>query len=206
MEAPWLWQERHIRYSSRLAAVGSSNSFQFTVYETTNNYKPQTTNYKLIYGSFINGWYKFFRCEVWTVILEPIEGHGTWDGKESFGSLPKQTDYEGLIAVLTRATIRLNKLNSFWQNVEGVASRMKDAPGFITSIGIGEVPWVKQATFSVWQSKEHVKQFAYKMQEHTEVIRKTKKENWYSEDMFVRFKPIASIGTLRGINPLEGKL
>ena len=140
------------------------------------------------------------------MILDPIEGHGTWDGKEVFGSLPKQTEYEGLVAVLTRATIRLNKLKSFWKNVNSVATRMNDAPGFITSIGIGEVPWIKQATFSIWQSKEHMKQFAYKMHEHAEVIRKTKKENWYSEDMFVRFKPLASFGTLRGINPLEGKL
>lgn len=166
------------------------------------NYKPQTTNYKPLY----NSWYKFFRCEVWTVILEPIEGHGTWDGSEVFGTLPKQTDYEGLIAVLTRATIRINKLKSFWKNVDGVASKMNNTPGFITSIGIGEVPWIKQATFSIWQSKESMKQFAYKMQEHAAVIRKTKQQNWYSEDMFVRFKPIVSFGTLRGINPLEGKL
>ena len=163
-------------------------------------------NYKLIYGSFINWWWQFFRCEVYTILLEPIEGHGTWDGKEPFGNLPKQTGYEGLIAVLTRATIRLSKLNSFWKNVGSVAVKMSDAPGFITSIGIGEVPWVKQATFSVWQSKESMKQFAYKMQEHAAVIRKTKQENWYSEDMFVRFKPIAVFGTLNGINPLEGKL
>lgn len=179
---------------------------QWGILSVSDNYKPQTTNHQLFYGSFIKWWWLFFKCEVFTMILEPIEGHGTWDGKEAFGSLPKQTEYEGLVAVLTRATIRLNKLESFWKNVNGVASRMNDVPGFITSIGIGEVPWIKQATFSIWQSKEHMKQFAYKMHEHAEVIRKTKKENWYSEDMFVRFKPLASYGTLRGINPLEGKL
>ena len=165
----------------------------------------QTINYKIFYGSFINAWWRFFKCEVFTILLEPIEGHGTWDGKEVFGTLPKQTSYEGLTAVLTRATIRLTKVKSFWKNVDSVATKMNDAPGFITSIGIGEMPWIKQATFSVWQSKECMKQFAYKMREHAEVIRKTKQENWYSEDMFVRFKPIASFGTLNGTNPLEGK-
>ncbi len=30
--------------------------------------------------SFIHAYWKFFRCERWTIILEPLEGHGTWDG------------------------------------------------------------------------------------------------------------------------------
>lgn len=159
-----------------------------------------------VYGGFIHQWFHFFGCEIFTITLEAMEGHGSWDGKPVFGDLAKQTDYNGLIAVLTRATIRLNKLSSFWKNVNSVAQRMADAPGFITSVGIGEVPWIKQATFSVWESKEHMKQFAYKMQEHAAVIKATRKENWYSEDMFVRFKPIAVSGTLNGINPLAGKV
>ncbi len=139
---------------------------------------------------FIDGWIKLFNAKVSTITLQPIEGHGTWDGKEAFGQLPKQTDYEGKIAVLTRATIRLSKLTAFWSNVEGVAKQMATADGLITSIGIGEVPFIKQATFSIWESKKQMKDFAYKMKEHAEVIRKTKKEDWYSEEMFVRFKII----------------
>jgi hypothetical protein len=110
-----------------------------------------------------------------------------------------------MIATLTRATIRINKLRSFWKNVDGVANQMRAADGFITSLGIGEVPWIKQATFSVWKSKVHMKQFAYQMHQHAEVIRKTRQENWYSEDMFVRFKILSSKGTLRGKDPLERK-
>jgi len=139
---------------------------------------------------FISNYWKLFQVTTTTYLLQPIEGHGLWDGKEVFGKLPKQTDYEGEIAVLTRATIRLNKLNAFWKNVDSVANQMSSAEGFKTSIGIGEVPFVKQATFSIWESKLHMKNFAYKMHQHAEVIRKTKKENWYSEEMFVRFKII----------------
>ncbi len=156
--------------------------------------------------NFFSSWWKLFGCEIWTLELEPIEGHGTWDGEECFGSLPKQTDYEGPIGILTRATIRFNKLSSFWKHVEGVASQMANAEGFITSLGIGEVPWIKQATFSIWESKAYMKQFAYQMKEHAEVIRKTKKEDWYSEDMFVRFKILSSTGTLNGNDPFKRKL
>jgi hypothetical protein len=170
------------------------------------NYKPQTTNYRFLYGSFINWWWNFFNCEIYSIILEPLEGHGTWDGKKIFGEFPKQSNHEGIIAVLTRATIRLNRLKNFWTHVDGIASQMQTADGFIMSVGIGERPWIKQATFSVWESKERMKQFAYKQTQHTEVIQKTRKENWYSEEMFVRLKPIASFGSLNGKDPLKGKL
>ena len=116
-----------------------------------------------------------------------------------------QSEYDGILAVLTRATIRLNRLPNFWRHVDAVASQMSNADGFIISVGIGEVPWIKQATFSIWQSKEHMKNFAYKMKDHTEVVRKTRQENWYSEDMFVRFKPIVSSGSLHGSDPLNLK-
>jgi len=146
-------------------------------------------------GSFIPFYWRLFQCQTTTYILQPIEGHGLWDGKEVFGKLPKQTDYEGQIAILTRATIRLKKLKSFWANVDGVANRMAGAPGFVTSYGIGEMPLVKQATFSIWQSKKHMKDFAYTMKEHAEVVRKTHQEKWYSEDMFVRFKVLGVFKT-----------
>ncbi len=157
-----------------------------------------------LYGSFINGWFRLFNCEISTFYLEPIEGHGKWDGKECFGSLPRQSEYIGAIAVLTRATIRLSQLSSFWKNVGAVANQMSSAKGFITSIGIGEMPYIKQATFSIWQSKESMKAFAYNMKEHAEVIRKTKKENWYSEDMFVRFRLLKITGAINRDSPLKG--
>ena len=65
---------------------------------------------------------------------------------------------------------------------------MSTSPGFILSYGIGEVPWIKQATFSIWQNKASMKAFAYNMQQHADVIKKTRKEKWYKEELFVRFR------------------
>ena len=107
--------------------------------------------------------------------------------------------------MLTRATIRMNKLKYFWQNVAPVADKMNVAKGFLFSVGVGEIPWIKQATFSVWQSREDMKAFAYGMKEHAAVIQKTRKENWYSEDMFVRFIIVNVSGTIGGKSPLERK-
>ena len=201
------WQQwgvmtvRSVESGSQELGVGSHES-------EVQSSKLQTPNSELnkLYGNFIARWLRFFGCETWTVILTPIEGHGLWDGKKVFGELPVKSDHEGQVAILTRATIRVSKLKSFWKHVGGVASKMDGSKGFITSIGIGEIPWIKQATFSIWQSKEDMKNFAYQMKEHKEVIVKIRTEKWYSEDMFVRFKIKGSMGTIRGINPLNGKL
>ena len=161
---------------------------------------------KKLYGSFISTWYRLFRCEIFTILLEPIEGHGLWNAKEVFGNLPGNSSHTGSIAILTRATIRFNKLKYFWQHVAAVSEKMASANGFITSLGIGEVPWIKQGTFSVWKSKEDMMAFAYGMKEHTEVIKKTREQQWYSEEMFVRFRIIGYCGSISGKDPLKGKL
>lgn len=82
----------------------------------------------------------FFKCETCTFLLEPIEGHGLWDGKKVFGDLPVKTEYEGLIAVLTRATIRINKLKYFWQNVAPIADKMGTANGFLFPLVLAKSP------------------------------------------------------------------
>ena len=153
--------------------------------------------------SFINLWWNTFTTEKWTILCKPLQSHGKWDNKEPFGN-PDVKVITGPVAVLTRATIRLNKLKGFWSNVDSVANIMADASGFVTSLGIGEAPIYRQATFSIWKSIEDVKAFAYTSKEHAEVIKKTRNENWYSEELFARFKIVDSFGTINGKNPLKG--
>lgn len=154
-------------------------------------------------NSFIRSWWKLFAMERWTILCEPLSSHGKWDGQEPFISINPDKDFTGPIAVLTRATIRLSKLKNFWKNVSPVADLMEGSPGYITSIGIGEAPLFMQATFSIWDSTENMKSFAYDSKEHIEVIRKTRVENWYSEELFARFRILSAWGTLRKKNPLE---
>jgi hypothetical protein len=156
-----------------------------------------------LHGNFIKSWYQFFKVEVFTVILKITEGHGTWDKFKFYNSIKPVIETNGPIAVLTRATIKFSKLNSFWKNVKPVANQMNKANGFIFSVGLGEIPLIKQATLSFWKSEKQMKQFAYGMGVHKEVVRMTHKEKWYSEEMFVRFKPILSKGTIKGNNPLK---
>lgn len=163
---------------------------------------------ELMTGNFINKWLKWFTKENFHVLLEPISTHGKWDNKHPFHTTMRksETEVEGAVGILTRATIRLSKLSSFWKHVPAVSNEMQQAKGRLFSIGIGEIPYLKQATFSIWESEEAMKAFAYNSPHHKEVIQKTRKENWYSEEMFTRFKIVSHGGTIDNLDPLAGKL
>ncbi len=204
----FLWKKKSITFY-KLMGCGKNGTFDIVpdlrqwaimaVFSSENTYPVSIQD---LYGKQIANWWRRCHCEVLTIALEAIEGHGKWDGAECFGVLPKTSAYEGMIAVLTRATIRVNKVRSFWRNVGAASGAVKSAPGFITSFGIGEAPWIKQATFSIWQSKEQMKAYAYHIKEHRQVIQNTRKENWYKEEMFVRFRILWTSGTLSGKNEL----
>lgn len=154
-------------------------------------------------SSFISWWWRKFASDEWTLLCVPLASHGQWDGSDPF-KMNKYYDYENeAVVVLTRATIRLSKLKRFWTHVDPVAQIMAKADGYLHSVGIGEAPFFRQATLSVWENMEKMKAFAYGSKEHADVIKKTRKEDWYSEELFARFKVISSSGKLSGRNPLD---
>lgn len=130
------------------------------------------------------------RCSTCTRYrLHPVGGRGTWNGIAPFeygAVLSEPLPY----SILTRASIRRLKLFDFWTKVPGVSKRAEKFPGANFSIGIGEWPLVEQATFSVWKDLEAVKNFAYRDKIHKRVVELTRKRNWYSEELFVRFQLI----------------
>jgi len=65
-------------------------------------------------------------------------------------------------------------------------------------VGIGENPFLDQATFSIWESPEAMKKYAYQSFDHSDVIKLTRDRKWYSEELFARFAILESTGTLNG--------
>lgn len=122
-----------------------------------------------------------------THFLRAYQAHGHWDGKQPF-ALNGHHDPEKPIAVITRATIKTKHLVNFWKDVPQVSQSIMQKEGRRFSIGIGELPLVMQATFSIWDSAEQMKDFAYKSKYHREVVAKTRRLGWYKEEMFVRFE------------------
>jgi len=143
--------------------------------------------------------------ETWTAELAPLRAHGLWNGLNPFDYPADDlggTPAAGPVAVLTRASIRLRRAARFWGYVEPTSRALATAPGVRLAIGLGELPLVRQATFSVWDSAEAMQQYAYRDVRHREVIQLTRRENWYGEELFARFRVLSSRGTLDGIVPL----
>ncbi|WP_165838166.1 spheroidene monooxygenase [Pontibacter arcticus] len=140
--------------------------------------------------------------EVWTVKLNPLQSHGLWDQQAPFAPVLTEKYTSGPIAVLTRASINWRALPSFWKFVPQASQALDEAEGLICSIGLGELPLIRQATFSVWESEEVMKKYAYKNQKHQEVMRRTRSEKWYKEELFARFVPLTSSGLWNNTNPL----
>ena len=138
--------------------------------------------------------------EQFTTFLTPLKTHGLWNGENPFASLPEQVIPEDVpVAVLTRARIRLRRLREFLKHVPEASASLNEQAGLLLSIGVGEVPLIYQATFSVWRNIEAVKQYAYRNQAHGQVVRKTRDRDWYSEEMFTRFRVEGMEGTWDGV-------
>lgn len=152
------------------------------------------------YGTFISKWWTFCQCETWTIILEPVLSHGTWN-KSSLVVEAKPLEPDEPVAVLTRATIQALKAYDFWKNVVPIQKQIRDVPGLSFSIGMGEIPIFRQATFSIWKNQEAMKAFAYSKTRHKDVVKQTRENKWYSEEMFTRFRIVQTAGSIFGINP-----
>ncbi len=140
--------------------------------------------------------------ETWRVALAPFRSHGLWNGVNPFSYEAVAADHGGPVAVLTRASIRLRRAPQFWRYVEPTSRALADAAGLRLAIGLGELPLVRQATVSVWESVAAMQQYAYRDARHREVIQLTRREGWYSEELFARFQVLSSQGTVDGQNPL----
>tara|TARA_B110001452_G_C15181736_1_gene410477 strand:+ start:477 stop:1172 length:696 start_codon:yes stop_codon:yes gene_type:complete len=135
--------------------------------------------------------------ELFTLYMKNISAGGTWVGKNPF---EKGADLDSTlpIAVITRATIKWNWLIRFWKYVPTSQKPLDGNEGLIYTKGIGEIPIIQMATFSLWKNFESVKQFAYNSKQHQEAIRRTRKNDWYREELFARFQPYKSVGTWGG--------
>jgi heme-degrading monooxygenase HmoA len=140
--------------------------------------------------------------EVWTLYMKTIASVGTWVGKKPF-EVGAKMDPNQAIAVITRATIKWNWLIPFWRYVPTSRQALAGNEGLIYTAGVGEVPVVQMATFSLWKDFEAVKNFAYNSKQHKEAITLTRKYDWYKEELFARFQPFKSLGTWNHQHPLD---
>lgn len=140
--------------------------------------------------------------EQYTVFLQPSSSRGTWSGFGNWRFGSQENGNKGLVCALTRATIKRRYLYDFWKMVPSISMIQKNYPGLIFSQGVGEVPVLEQATFTIWENTQSMEEFAYTTF-HGKAIQRVRQANGFKEQMFTRFNPIMSYGTWEGSNLLE---
>jgi hypothetical protein len=157
-------------------------------------------------GSSVAARWSAFAEESYGVRLAPLRAHGAWGGRnplaDADGAADGDGDREGRVAILTRAAIRPRSLLAFYRAIAPSAAALKERPGLLASVGAGEWPVARQVTFSLWRSLEDARAFAYATAAHRAVVRRTRTEGWYAEELFARFAPYGATGTWDGRDPL----
>ena len=133
--------------------------------------------------------------ELCWVILKTWSCRGSWDG-QSLNVCAAQP-IKGPVAALTRASIKLAKAPAFWRHAPPSQTALADAKGCQLAVGLGEAPFVRQATFTIWDSVTDMNAYA-RSGSHLEAIQAAAENDYFSESMFARFVPMQVQGQWQG--------
>jgi len=123
---------------------------------------------------------------------------GSWDGTELAPSArAPRANASGPIAALTRASIQLHKAPAFWRLAPPTQTALETASGCQLAVGLGEAPFLRQATFTIWDDVASMDAYA-RSGAHLNSIQAAHEQQFFSESMFVRFIPLSIEGTWRG--------
>ena len=141
--------------------------------------------------------------ESWTVYLDPVSVRGQWSGKAPFLAEPAPTGDSRALAVLTRASLKPRKMLQFWNRVPGISAVIGADPSVMFKIGIGELPFLHQVTFSIWPDVGAMANFARGDGPHGRAICAVRTGDWFAEELYARFAVTGSDGLWGGRNPLS---
>ena len=91
----------------------------------------------------------------------------------------------------------------FWGRVPDISTRIGLDENVAFKIGIGEVPWLHQVTFSIWPSAHAMAEFARKDGPHAQAIRAVREGAWFREELYARFAVTGEHGAWDGESPLD---
>ena len=139
--------------------------------------------------------YRNHSIENWTVFLSPISSKGYWDKTNPFK--PNKNEFkkkDHMLAALTRATIKPKIMLKFWSKVPAISKVIGNDKNVLFKMGLGEIPWFHQVTFSIWPNAKTMADFARKDGPHAKAIKSVREGNWFSEELYARFEVKKAIG------------
>jgi spheroidene monooxygenase len=139
--------------------------------------------------------YRERAVEHFSLTLQATSSRGSWGGQAMAPSA--EPPPQGPVAALTRAAIKPSRMREFWRHSPPAEAELAAAPGCRLAVGLGEAPLLRQATFSLWDSTQAMDAYA-RRGAHQRAIRASWGGEYFSEWMFVRFRPLALRGRWHG--------
>ena len=164
------------------------------VYAIMNVWENEEIAENSLASSIIFRKYKQRSKENWTLYLRPTKCWGSWDKNNPF-QINKNQKQTYPVAALTRATIKTRILFKFWKHVPDISDRIGSNNNVLFKIGLGEIPWFHQVTFSIWPDQESMDQFARKDGPHSKAIEAVRKNKWFKEELYARFTIEKEVGS-----------
>jgi spheroidene monooxygenase len=129
--------------------------------------------------------------------LRAYSCRGAWSGQSIAVTANPPSSGSGPIATLTRASIRPMSARRFWRMQPASEVSLNEASGCLMATGVGEAPFFRQATFSLWANTAAMDAYA-RTGAHLAAIRAAHEGAFFSESMFARFVPLQLAGRWRG--------
>ncbi|MEM1364425.1 MAG: spheroidene monooxygenase [Pseudomonadota bacterium] len=180
------------------AGAGFSTKPNFGVYTIMCLWPSEDVAREQLQHSKVLGRYRAKASETATVFLRPTSCRGAWDGAPPFQIQPGVEQALPVVA-MTRATLKKRHLRRFWSLVPAISDRAEFDEKRHFMIGMGEVPWLHQVTFSFWETQEAMKAFSIDSDTHGVAVKRAYTEGWFSEYMFARFNLLSIEGNWRDI-------
>lgn len=146
-------------------------------------------------GSSIARAYAIRSREFCTAKLRAYSCKGTWAGRAI--EVTATAPISGPIATLTRASIKPLSARRFWRMQPASEVSLNQATGCLLATGVGEAPFFRQATFTLWTSVDAMNAYA-RSGAHLAAIHAANAGGFFSESMFARFVPLGLTGSWRG--------
>ncbi len=141
--------------------------------------------------------------EVWQVTLQPVSVHGDW-----FGFVPDVQDAAPLTpdeptVVLINGVLKTRHLLRFLRDNARSVRQLGTAAGYLGGLGISDTP-MTTTSVSCWRSPRDSRAFAFGPGAHQHAYQIDLAQERHRTMFWVRFRPLATAGTLDGRNPFEG--
>ena len=180
------------------AGAGFSTKPDFTTYTLLAVWRDQATARAATATAAPYEAYKGHAARMATLCLAATQSRGQWSGRAPFAVDP-ETRPAGPIVALTRATLRLTRMAAFWSLVPAISDAVEAEDHQHFMMGMGEVPYKHQVTFSIWDDEAAMRRFSLESPTHGVAVKRAYEEGWFAEYLFARFNLLGVEGQWPGL-------